>query len=189
MPLGLGKDTTCGQANPFIELRVYSRRMIIIPERSIEEIAAAMKSVRRGKGMTLRDVETKSGGVWKAVVIGSYERCDRALSIKKAINLANFYQVPLNELLGLGSQSKIPSREKITLDIRATSNSDSQENDVKSLRNFATLICAKRQDWNGEVLSLRQSDLETIAILFDEPISEVLNWLEDERVLLKKREG
>ena len=186
MPLGLGKDTTCGQANPFIESRVYSRRMIIIPERSIEEIAAAMKSVRRGKGMTLRDVETKSGGVWKAVVIGSYERCDRALSIKKAINLANFYQVPLNELLGLGSQSKIPSREKITLDIRATSNSDSQENDVKSLRNFATLICAKRQDWNGEVLSIRTSDLTTIGLLLNMDETTTYSWLSSRGMLLLK---
>jgi hypothetical protein len=39
------------------------------------------------------------------------------------------------------------------------------------------------------VLSLRQADLETIGILFDEPISTVLTWLEDERILLKKREG
>jgi len=186
LPLGLGKDTTCGQANLIIEVRVYSRRMIIIPERSIEEIAAAMKSVRRGKGMTLRDVETKSGGVWKAVVIGSYERCDRALSIKKAINLANFYQVPLNELLGLGSQSKIPSREKITLDIRATSNSDSQENDVKSLRNFATLICAKRQDWNGEVLSIRTSDLTTIGLLLNMDETTTYSWLSSRGMLLLK---
>ena len=186
MPLGLGKDTTCGQANPFIEFRVYSRRMIIIPERSIEEIAAAMKLVRRGKGMTLRDVETKSGGVWKAVVIGSYERCDRALSIKKAINLANFYQVPLNELLGLGSQSKMPSREKITLDIRATSNSDSQENDIKSLRNFATLICAKRQDWNGEVLSIRTSDLTTIGLLLNMDETTTYSWLSSRGMLLLK---
>jgi len=160
--------------------------MIIIPERSIEEIAAAMKSVRRGKGMTLRDVETKSGGVWKAVVIGSYERCDRALSIKKAINLANFYQVPLNELLGLGSQSKIPSREKITLDIRATSNSDSQENDIKSLRNFATLICAKRQDWNGEVLSIRTSDLTTIGLLLNMDETTTYSWLSSRGMLLLK---
>jgi transcriptional regulator with XRE-family HTH domain len=145
-----------------------------------------MKSVRRGKGMTLRDVETKSGGVWKAVVIGSYERCDRALSIKKAINLANFYQVPLNELLGLGSQSKIPSREKITLDIRATSNSDSQENDVKSLRNFATLICAKRQDWNGEVLSIRTSDLTTIGLLLNMDETTTYSWLSSRGMLLLK---
>ena len=56
--------------------------MIIIPELSIEEIAASIKAVRKAKGLTLRQVEEKSGGLWKAVVIGSYERCDRALSVK-----------------------------------------------------------------------------------------------------------
>jgi len=164
--------------------------MIIIPERSIEEIAAAMKSVRRGKGMTLRDVETKSGGVWKAVVIGSYERCDRALSVKKAINLANFYQVPLNELLGLSSESKSPSREKITLDIRATSSSTSNsifdESEIKNLRNFATLICAKRQDWNGEVLSIRTSDLTTIGLLLNLDEANTYAWLSAKGLLLNK---
>jgi transcriptional regulator with XRE-family HTH domain len=160
--------------------------MIIIPERSIEEISAAMKSVRRGKGMTLRDVETKSGGQWKAVVIGSYERCDRALSIKKAINLANFYQVPLNELLGLSSPSKLPSREKITLDIRATSNTNSSELDLQSLRNFATLICAKRQDWNGEVLSIRTSDLTTIGLLLNMDEATTYSWLSTRGMLLVK---
>ena len=164
--------------------------MIIIPERSIEEIAAAMKSVRRGKGMTLRDVETKSGGVWKAVVIGSYERCDRALSVKKAINLANFYQVPLNELLGLSSESKSPSREKITLDIRATSsstsNSNVDESEINNLRNFATLICAKRQDWNGEVLSIRTSDLTTIGLLLNLDEANTYAWLSAKGLLLNK---
>jgi hypothetical protein len=164
--------------------------MIIIPERSIEEIAAGMKSVRRGKGMTLRDVETKSGGVWKAVVIGSYERCDRALSVKKAINLANFYQVPLNELLGLSSESKSPSREKITLDIRATSSSTSNsifdESEINNLRNFATLICAKRQDWNGEVLSIRTSDLTTIGLLLNLDEANTYAWLSAKGLLLNK---
>jgi hypothetical protein len=94
--------------------------------------------------------------------------------------------VPLNELLGLGSQSKIPSREKITLDIRATSNSDSQEFDVKSLRNFATLICAKRQDWNGEVLSIRTSDLTTIGLLLNMDETTTYSWLSSRGMLLLK---
>ena len=186
MPLGRGKDTTCGQANPFIQPRVYSQRMITIPERSIEEIAAAMKSVRKAKGMTLRDVESKSAGIWKAVVIGSYERCDRALSIKKAINLANFYQVPLNELLGLSVESKLPSREKITLDIRATSNSISLDYEIDILRKFATLLCAKRQDWNGEVLSIRTSDLTTIGLLLNLDEATTYSWLSSRGLLLIK---
>jgi transcriptional regulator with XRE-family HTH domain len=95
--------------------------MLNIPERSIEEIAAAIKAVRKAKGLTLMDVEIKSKGIWKAVVIGSYERCDRALSVKKAVSLANFYQVPLEQLLGLAKVESSNLGGKITLDIRATS--------------------------------------------------------------------
>ena len=160
--------------------------MITIPERSIEEIAPAMKSVRKAKGMTLREVEAKSGGTWKAVVIGSYERCDRALSIKKAINLANFYQVPLNELLGLTSESKSPSREKITLDIRTASHLTHGDTGLEILQRFASLICARREDWNGEVLSIRNTDLATVSILLnlDEPATYA--WLFSRGLLLNK---
>jgi len=160
--------------------------MITIPERSIEEIAAAMKSVRKAKGMTLREVEAKSGGTWKAVVIGSYERCDRALSIKKAISLANFYQVPLNELLGLTSESKSPSREKITLDIRAASHLTHGEFDLAALKKFASLICARRDDWNGEVLSIRATDLATLSILLNLDELATYAWLFSKGLLLNK---
>jgi hypothetical protein len=136
--------------------------------------------------MTLRDVEDKSGGVWKAVVIGSYERCDRALSVKKAINLANFYQVPLDELLGLNSEKKAPTREKITLDIRATNNQVSNESEMVSIRNFATLICARRRDWNGEVLSIRNSDLGTIGLLINKDEATAYDWLLSRNLLLQK---
>lgn len=186
MPLGLAKDTTCGQTNPSVTPRAYSRPMIIIPELSIEEIAASIKAVRKAKGLTLREVEEKSGGVWKAVVIGSYERCDRALSVKKAITLANFYQVPLDELLGLRKDVKATPREKITLDIRATTNLDPSDSESTNIRNFATLICAKRRDWNGEVLSIRNSDLTTIALLLNKDEATSYDWLLNRGLLLAK---
>jgi transcriptional regulator with XRE-family HTH domain len=160
--------------------------MINIPERSIEEIAAAMKSVRRRKGMTLRDVEAKSDGVWKAVVIGSYERCDRALSVKKAINLANFYEVPLNELLGLRTESKTQSIKRITLDIRATSKSTSDDSAVMILRDFATFLCAKRHDWNGQVLSIRSGDLATLGLMLNRDEEATYDWLSSNGLLLMK---
>jgi len=169
--------------------------MIIIPELSIEEIAAAIKAVRKSKGLTLKDVEEKSAGLWKAVVIGSYERCDRALSVKKAINLANFYQVPLEELLGLRSETKRAPSGKITLDIRATNSQASADtNMVEPLErartiaicNFATLICAKRRDWNGEVLSIRNSDLTTIALLINSDEATAYDWLKSRSFLLAK---
>ncbi len=160
--------------------------MIIIPELSIEEIAASIKAVRKAKNLTLKEVESKSGGLWKAVVIGSYERCDRALSVKKAINLANFYQVPLEELLGLNKESKPNPKEKITLDIRATTREISSDSELEIVRNFATLICAKRRDWNGEVLSIRNSDLTTIGLLLNRDEATSYAWLSSRGLLLAK---
>ena len=48
-------------------------------------------------------------------------------------------------------------------------------------------IVRTRQDWNGEVISLRSSDIATLAILFDESEAEVTSWLEQETLLLKIR--
>ena len=160
--------------------------MIIIPELSIEDIAKSIKAVCKAKGLTLREVEAKSGGVWKAVVIGSYERCDRALSVKKAITLANFYQVPLDELLGIHKEEASNPREKITLDIRATASSASSDSESAIVRNFAVLICAKRRDWNGEVLSIRNSDLTTIALLLNKDEATSYDWLSNRGLLLVK---
>jgi len=160
--------------------------MIIIPELSIEEIAQAMKTVRKAKGLTLKEVEEKSGGVWKAVVIGSYERCDRALSVKKAINLANFYQIPLEELLGLRTSQKSAPKGKITLDIRMANNVITDESEVISVRNFATLICARRRDWNGEVLSIRSSDLTVLGLLINKDEGTTYDWLLSKKLLLVK---
>jgi transcriptional regulator with XRE-family HTH domain len=62
-------------------------------------LGGKLREVRRGAGLSLEGVEVKSGGRWKAVVVGSYERGDRALSVPRLAELADFYQVPAAELL------------------------------------------------------------------------------------------
>jgi transcriptional regulator with XRE-family HTH domain len=68
-------------------------------------ICAKLRYVRQLKGWTLADVETKSYGKHKAVVIGSYERGQRTISVKKLIELARFYDVPITEFLGIPEQN------------------------------------------------------------------------------------
>jgi hypothetical protein len=48
-------------------------------------------------------------------------------------------------------------------------------------------IVRTRHDWNGEVISLRTTDIPTLTVLFDESEEKVLNWLERETLLLKIR--
>lgn len=62
-------------------------------------LGSRLRAIRQQQGLSLQGVEEKSGGRWKAVVIGSYERGDRAVTVAKLAELADFYGVPVGELL------------------------------------------------------------------------------------------
>ena len=58
-----------------------------------------LRAIRQQQGLSLQGVEEKSRGRWKAVVVGSYERGDRAVTVARLHELAEFYSVPISELL------------------------------------------------------------------------------------------
>src|SRR2546421_264541 len=58
-----------------------------------------LRAIRTQQGLSLHGVEEKSRGRWKAVVVGSYERGDRAVTVQRLADLADFYGVPVAELL------------------------------------------------------------------------------------------
>ena len=138
-----------------------------------------LRKIRAARGWTLSDVERKSHGRWKAVVIGSYERADRSLSIAKAIELADFYGVPLAYLLGIESSTSLSnsfdqeSPTRLMVDLRKISRSKQSE----KLALFTAWITAQRQDWNGEVLTIRASDLSTLALLLNLSLIEARRYL------------
>lgn len=73
---------------------------------TIATVCAKLRYARQAKGWTLADVEAKSYGKHKAVVIGSYERGQRTISVKKLIELSNFYGVPVTDFFDLPEQLK-----------------------------------------------------------------------------------
>ncbi len=148
------------------------------------DIGLQLRAIRQQKGLTLRQVEINSGGDWKAVVVGSYERNDRSLSLRKAISLANFYEVPLEHLLGL-SESKAADRRSLILDLRLLNRLRASGPLFEQVSNFAHIICAKRRDWNGEVLSLRQEDLLPLALISHSSEEQLRENLLNEGVLLR----
>src|SRR6476660_5166546 len=65
-------------------------------------LGARLRAIRTQQGLSLHGVEEKSHGRWKAVVVGSYERGDRAVTVQRLSELADFYGVPVSELLPEG---------------------------------------------------------------------------------------
>lgn len=138
-----------------------------------------LRQIRKSKGWSLQDVEIKSKGKWKAVVVGSYERSDRAISLKKAIDLMSFYQVPITELFAEKSISAGASTltTSIIIDQRALSNSDDAR--LIGTKRMISSLAARRKDWNGEVLSLRASDLHFLSILLELNDDETMKYLKE----------
>lgn len=62
-------------------------------------LGEALREVRTSLGMTLADVERKSGGRWHPTVVGSYERAQRRAPWVTVVELAEWYGVPAASLL------------------------------------------------------------------------------------------
>ena len=159
---------------------------------TVNEINSTLRAIRHSKSLSLSDVETLSQGRIKAVVLGSYERGARSLSVKRALQIAALYQVPISEIFGNSENRERSYGSKIILDLRLINNRVQQEgrNEMTKYINLSRLlqkIVRTRQDWNGEVISLRTTDIATLAILFDESEDDVTKWLERETLLLRIR--
>ena len=141
--------------------------------------ADRLRTIRKSKGWSLQDVERNSNGKWKAVVIGSYERSDRAISLKKAIALMQFYQVPVTELFPeLSPQTMSRS---IALDLNGLSNNSDQGGQV--INRFAKSICNRRKDWNGKVLTIRANDLQFLALLLEKSEAKTIDYLVEMKLI------
>ena len=142
-----------------------------MPSEYAKALGARLRSIRQQQGLSLHGVEQKSKGRWKAVVVGSYERGDRAVTVQRLFELADFYGVPVHELLPGGSQIG-PATERphrLVLDLERLASIDIEE--AALLGRFTATIQAQRGDYNGRVLTIREDDLRTLAVIYNEPAS------------------
>ena len=152
-----------------------------------ESIAIRIRKLRKDRGWSLADIERKSRGRFKAVVLGSYERGDRALSVKRAIDLATLYSVPLHYLLAEPEIEVKERRKALILDLRRVRTADRSDEKTGILINFLSWISNQRNDWNGEVMSLRNSDLSLLGLILFFTEDGVVEWLKSQDFLFRER--
>jgi transcriptional regulator with XRE-family HTH domain len=145
-----------------------------------------LRSVRRQKRLSLQAVADASDQEFKASVLGAYERGERAISVPRLQRLAALYEVPVDQLLpdrgpaadraaAEGSRDRGGRRVMIDLtQIKAASG------DLPSaLQRFVTSIQVERQDFNGQVLTIRADDLRVISATFGVTVNDLINQLVD----------
>ena len=140
-----------------------------------EHCAATIRELRKKKGLTLKECEQLSQGKFKAVVMGSYERGTRAISLERLQEIADFYGVPIHYFFKI--VEPVNEDRKFTFDLRKIKNTMYSEESFDLVKSLLTHFIHMRSDWNGEVLSIRQSDGDLLgAITGDREILKKLDF-------------
>jgi hypothetical protein len=88
------------------------------------------------------------------------------VTVQKLAELADFYGVPVAELLPEG---RIPSGSepaaKIVINLERLQQLPAEK--AGPLARYAAAIQSQRGDYNGKVLSIRNEDLRSLAIIYD----------------------
>ena len=150
-------------------------------------ISARIRAQRKARSLTLQDIERLSNGRIKAVVMGSYERGSRAISLARTIEIANLFAIPLSELIEESKNPERGSNDQLIFDLRklreislAVTGSE-----ISKINAFLSAICARRRDWNGEILTLRSADLDTLTLVLSAPREKVQELLQRFQLVIK----
>lgn len=152
-----------------------SRRLTRAPKKSDleQKCSVLLRELRRKKGLTLDEFEELSGGTVKAVVLGSYERGTRAISLARLAQIAELYEVPIQYFFVESKMNDVERSGRYIFDLRRITKLQETDSPLILVKRFLERIAFARSDWNGEVLSIRESDSETLSLLSDLDRSEL----------------
>ncbi|CAN2201413.1 Cro/C1-type helix-turn-helix domain [Candidatus Nanopelagicaceae bacterium] len=139
--------------------------------------AQLLRELRRKKGLTLQECEESTHGALKAVVLGSYERGHRAISLARLAQLADFYQVPIEYFFTDRHTVSSSENNRLVFDLRRIRTLTELNPTLLIVKKYLASIAARRRDWNGEVISLRSSDSEVLSLMNEEPLNDLYQEL------------
>jgi transcriptional regulator with XRE-family HTH domain len=153
--------------------------------RTSEQIGERLRAIRRQQGLSLHDVEARSGSEFKASVLGAYERGERALSVGRLVRLGELYDVPPDQLL-----PKSENEVEIDLTRRPDGLDDGmtldlvrlnqlEHPDAQVLSRYAATIQLQRQDFNGRMLTIRRDDVRVLAAVLGRRTEDLSRHLDE----------
>ncbi|MGH9054995.1 MAG: transcriptional regulator [Acidimicrobiales bacterium] len=162
-----------------------------IPVSYAKAVGDRLRNVRRQQRLSLLAVEETTGREFKASVLGAYERGERIISVLRLQRLAEFYGVPVDQLLprasqsagfasgaGLGRGDKGPP---VTIDLVRLAEVDAPERDV--LSRYVATIQLERGDFNGRVITIRAEDVRSLGRVLERDEADMRDRLRDLGVL------
>jgi transcriptional regulator with XRE-family HTH domain len=169
-----------------------------MPSNYAQRVGERLRAVRKQKRLSLQAVEAASEHEFKASVLGAYERGERSISVPRLQRLADFYNVPVDQLLPRdtgaaawagtstatraeitsGADGRVFGEEgRVTIDLTRLETVTAPERDL--LRRYLGMIQVQRQDFNGRMITIRSEDVRAIGCLFDMSAEGMRRRLDD----------
>jgi transcriptional regulator with XRE-family HTH domain len=144
-----------------------------VPVSYARAVGERLRTLRRQRGLSLLAVEESSNREFKASVLGAYERGERVISVLRLQRLAEFYRVPVDQVLpragsggsaghdnGSAAERFVPQRP-LLLDLVKMNATESIEGQV--IRRYVNAIQHQRSGFHGTVIAIRADDLRVIS--------------------------
>lgn len=138
-----------------------------------QRVGERLRAIRRQKRLSLHDVEDGSDTEFKASVLGAYERGERSISVPRLHRLAEFYDVPVDQLLPIEDAAEVidltdraiarQAEPQLVLDLQILADLDGPE--AEMLSRYVRTIQIQRQDFNGRMLTIRRDDIRALACI------------------------
>ena len=137
------------------------------------ELGARLRAIREQRGWSLHDVQEASRGRFSGSAVGTYERGERSISVRRLSELAALYGVPVDQLLPEDEEPRNPGRasaghgagqDKVVIDLVALGER-SGAGELDPIRHYLNAIRLQRGDYNGRVLTIRATDVWAMAAM------------------------
>ena len=137
------------------------------------ELGTRLRAIREQRGWSLHDVQEASNGRFSGSAVGTYERGERSISVRRLSELAALYGVPVDQLLpdddeprhrGRASGGRGGGQDKVVIDLVALGERGSGA-ELDPIRHYLNAIRLQRGDYNGRVLTIRATDVWAMAAM------------------------
>ncbi|MFT6812548.1 MAG: transcriptional regulator with XRE-family HTH domain [Ilumatobacter sp.] len=148
-----------------------------VPSAYSQQVGERLRVIRKQKRLSLQEVEARSAQEFKASVLGAYERGERALSVPRLDRLAQFYSVPIEQLLPRGitdsEAAAVAAKLNQKLAIDVSKLVELAGPPFEMLARYLSFIQVQRQDFNGRVITVRGDDIRAIAAMLDVSVDQI----------------
>ncbi|MGI9644112.1 MAG: helix-turn-helix domain-containing protein [Ilumatobacteraceae bacterium] len=162
----LGTDAAGGTGSPDSAMDAYT---LIVGKR--------LRTVREQRLYSLQAVERESDHEFKSSVIGAYERGERIMTVQRLERLAQFYDVPITELLPQDDERAAIEVPRPALCVRLGRLNELQGEPFDNFRALVERIQCKRGQHGVQTVTLREQDLDDVASMFSVPAEEMADRL------------